>query len=126
MQLYYRVRKQGALVFRMEVANRQRRIELNQIATITGKGEIKPHRRRPPSETELADIEAWWQRRRAQRKDNSLDDVELFMEELNKFTTWVEKEAPSDLISTRSDPLLMALLDLRQVIVRRLSEVERP
>jgi len=126
MQLYYRVRKQGALVFRMEVANRQRRIELNQIATITGKGEIKPHRRRPPTGDELASIDAWWEDRKTRRKDKSLDDVEVFMEELNKFTTWIEKEAPSAQISSQSDPLLMALLDLRQVIVRRLSEVDKP
>lgn len=122
MKLYYRVRKQGALVFRMEVSNRQRRIELNQIAAITGKDEIRPHKRRPPTDAEEAEIREWWRTHKARREAGELDDVEVFMEELNKFTNWVEKEAPNATVSEQSDPLLMALLDLRQVIVRRLSE----
>ncbi len=122
MKLYYRIRKQGALVFRMEVSNRQRRIELNQIAAITGKDEIRPHKRRPPTEAEVAEIQDWWETHKARREADGLDDVETFMEELNKFTNWVDKEAPNAMVSEQSDPLLMALLDLRQVIVRRLSE----
>jgi hypothetical protein len=122
MKLYYRVRKQGALVFRMEVSNRQRRIELNQIAAITGKDEIRPHKRRPPTAEEEAEIRAWWADHKTRREAGELDEIETFMEELNKFTNWIEKEAPNAAVGAQSDPLLMALLDLRQVIVRRLSE----
>ncbi len=124
MKLYYRVRKQGALVFRMEVSNRRRRIELNQIAAITGKDEIRPHKRRPPTEAEEAEIHAWWEAHKVRRDAGELNEVEVFMEELNKFTTWIDKEAPAAAVSEQSDPLLLALLDLRQVIVRRMSETE--
>ena len=124
MKLYYRLRRQGALVFRMEVANRQRRIELNQIASITGAGEVVPHKRRPASEAELAEAAAWWRDWCARRDADRLPETERFVAELNRFTDWMAREAPDGEVAEMSDPLLMALLDLRQVVVRRLSEVE--
>lgn len=122
MKLYYRIRKQGALVFRMEISNRQRRVELNQIAVINGKGEVRPHNRRAPTEDELAEITTWWADRNLREAQGSLTDAEDFMATLNRFTQWVDKDAPLADVNTASDPLLLALLDLRQVIVRRLSE----
>ena len=124
MKLYYRHRKQGAQVFRMEVANRQRRIELNQIASITKQGEIIPHKRRPATESELAEISEWWTRWTARQEAGDLNRTETFMSELNEFTNWIGKDAPEGEIDMLSDDLLMALLDLRQTIVRRLSNIE--
>ena len=41
---YFRVRENGAMVFRVDTENRQRRIEMDQIAVINIKnGEVKPH-----------------------------------------------------------------------------------
>ena len=41
---YFRVRENGAAVFRVDTENRQRRIEMDQIAIINMRnGEIKPH-----------------------------------------------------------------------------------
>ena len=41
---YFRVRENGAFVFRVDTENRQRRIDMDQIATVNiRKGEIKPH-----------------------------------------------------------------------------------
>ena len=41
---YFRVRENGAVVFRLGTENRQRRIELDEIATVNVKnGNIKPH-----------------------------------------------------------------------------------
>ena len=124
MKLYYRLRRQGALVFRMEVANRQRRIELNQVAAISASGEVTPHRRRPASDAEMAEAAAWWRDWCARRDAGRLTETERFMAELNGFTDWMAREAPDDEVAGLSDPLLLALLDLRQVVVRRLSEVE--
>lgn len=124
MKLYYRIRKQGAVVFRMEVSNRQRRVELNQIAIINGKGEIRPHNRRTPSDAEIVEIAAWWADWEHRKAQGDLTDTEDFMATLNQFTQWVEKEASQAEINAASDPLLLALLDLRQTIVRRLSETD--
>ena len=121
MKLYYRHRENGVTVFRMEVANRQRRIELNQIASIIGKGEIVPHKRREPTEAELAEIKTWWDTWR-ERPEDSLDETEQFIRQLNLYTDWVARRAPAEQVDRQSDELLTALLDLRQVVVRRLSE----
>ncbi|MEM9061764.1 MAG: hypothetical protein AAGD13_14995 [Pseudomonadota bacterium] len=123
MKLYYRLRKQGAQVFRMEVANKQRRIELNQIASITQQGEIVPHKRRPANESELSEIAAWWSDWKAREGDGSLYKTELLMAELNEFTNWIAKDAPAEEVDNLSDDLLTTLLDLRQTIVRRLSNI---
>lgn len=121
MKLYYRHRENGVTVFRMEVANRQRRIELNQIATIRG-GEIIPHKRRQPTDTELSEIKAWDEASSAKRDADDFVETEKFIEQLNLFTDWAARKAPADQIDQHSDALLTALLDLRQVVVRRLSE----
>ena len=124
MKLYYRHRKKGAQVFRMEVANRQRRIELNQIASITQQGEIVPHKRRPATDAELYEISEWWQAWQNRRDAGELNQTETFMADLNAFTNWIAKDAPDDQVEALSDDLLMALLDLRQTVVRRLSNIE--
>ena len=106
----------------MEVANRQRRIELNQIASILRDGKIVPHKRREPTEAELGEIETWWADWQKKSGEDALDETEQFIAELNLFTDWVARKAPADQVDQRSDALLTALLDLRQVVVRRLSE----
>ena len=43
-EYYFRVRENGAIVFRIDTENRMRRIEMDQIAVVNVKnGEIKPH-----------------------------------------------------------------------------------
>ena len=122
MQLYFRHRENGIVVFRMEVANRQRRIELNQIATISRDGDITPHKRRAPTEAEMAEIAKWLSDWQARADAEQLNETEKFLVELNRFTDWVQRRAEHAEIDAHSDPLLMAILDLRQVVVRRLSE----
>ena len=124
MNLYYRHRKNGVVVFRMEVANRQRRIELNQIASIAKTGDIIPHKRRPPTEAETAEMSAWWTKYKAREDAEALDGTEAFQIEINRFTEYMQKGASDEEVNAQSDALLMALLDLRQVVVRRLSNID--
>lgn len=122
MKLYYRHRDKGVTVFRMEVANRQRRIELNQIASIMRDGEIIPHKRRHPTEVELAEISVWWNNWLNRSEAGEITEIESFISQLNIFTDWLARRADHDDVDVQSDALLTALLDLRQVVVRRLSE----
>ena len=122
MNLYYRHRENGVTVFRMEIANRQRRIELNQIASILKDGEISPHKRRQPTEAEMAQISDWWTNWQQRKSEGGLSETEQFIAELNLFTDWVARKAPAEQIDQKSDDLLTALLDLRQVVVRKLSQ----
>ncbi len=56
---YFRVRENGALVFRVDTENRQRRIDMDQIAAVNIRnGEIKPQGDRVLSERDLEEIHA--------------------------------------------------------------------
>ena len=120
MKLYFRKRKQGAFVFRLDVENRQRRLELIHIATVTGKNEIRPHKRFPPTGDEQAKIEAWIADRASGRE---MTDAEKAIDDINMLTQWIAKEAKDDEVLSCSDPILLAIHDLRHEIVRRLSKV---
>ncbi|MEM7668889.1 MAG: hypothetical protein AAF317_07015 [Pseudomonadota bacterium] len=120
MKLYFRKRKQGAFAFRLDVENRQRRLEMIQIATVTGKGEIRTHKRYPPTPAEMQQIEEWIAQEAAGRTETEPDKA---IKEINLIAQWVAKEAGDEDILSFSDPMLLAMHDLRQVIVRRLSQV---
>lgn len=122
MTLYFRARKQGAQVFRMDVENRQRRLDLVPIAVVTNKGEIRPQKRTPPSEDELAQIALWV----ASRTETPPTGIAATIRELNLLAGWLQKDASEDEVRASSDALLMAMHDLRGVIVRRLSGLADP
>ena len=62
-EYYFRVRENGAFVFRVDTENRQRRIDMDQIAVVNiRKGEIKPHGDRELSEADMAAITDWMDR----------------------------------------------------------------
>lgn len=124
MKLYFRHHDHGAQVFRMEVANLHRRIQLNRIATVTEHGDVVSQGNCSASEAELARIKSDWAAWRQRRDDGELSPTETFMADLNRFTDWVASDAPNCEVDTLSDDLLLALLDLRQTVVRRLSEIE--
>ena len=89
---YFRVRENGAAVFRLSTENRQRRIEMDEIATVNVRsGNIKPHGDAVLSPADLAAIKGWLSSRQAQ-----LDAV--------------------------TDALLLAMHDLRTVLVRKKAE----
>ncbi|MEM8699131.1 MAG: hypothetical protein AAGF44_08170, partial [Pseudomonadota bacterium] len=90
MKLYFRKRKQGAFCFRLDVENRRRRLELIQIATVTGKNEIRPHKRNPPTKDEIAEIEDWIAE---QASGKVRGPAEKAIEDINLITQWVVKEA---------------------------------
>ena len=123
MKLYFRHQDQGAQVFRMEVANRQRRIQLHQIASVTEAGNVTPQDGCAATDAELAEIRAEWTSWRQRRDAGELNPTETFMAELNRFTGWVASDAPNSEVDALSDDLLLALLDLRQTVVRRLSNI---
>ena len=126
MQLYFRHGADGVTVFRIEIANRQRRIELNRIACIAPDGKVVPDKDRPPSAEEQDRIRAWWSDWQERSAGGRLDRTERFIADLNHFTDWLSGPASDAEVDARSDDLLTALLDLRQTVVRRLSEVGAP
>ena len=120
---YFRIRENGAAVFRIDTENRQRRIEMEQIALANIRnGEIKAHGERVLSETDLATIRDWMAERQALLARRDIDDIHRAIDYLNLTTHWVQSKASDAQLEDVTDALLMAMHDLRTVLVRKKSE----
>jgi hypothetical protein len=119
-EYYFRVRENGAFVFRVDTANQLKRIEMDQIAAVNVRnGEIKAHGDRDLSETDLAAIRTWLDERRALLAQRDIDDILRTVDHLNLTAHWAQSKASDDDLAQVMDALLMAMHDLRSVLVRR-------
>ncbi len=120
---YFRIRDNGAAAFRVDTENRQRRIEMEQIAVINVKnGEIKPHGDRILSEEDLAALRDWLERRVALLARRDIDDIHRAVDHMNLTTQWAHSKATDAQLDEVTDALLLAMHDLRTVLVRRKAE----
>jgi hypothetical protein len=119
-EYYFRIRENGAAVFRVDTENRQRRIEMDQIAIINmRKGKIKPHGERALSEDDLARIHTWMEERATVLAHRDIDDIHRAVDYLNLTTQWVQSKASPDQLESVTDVLLLAMHDLRSTLVRK-------
>ncbi|AML49976.1 MULTISPECIES: hypothetical protein [Falsihalocynthiibacter] len=119
-EFYFRIRENGAAVFRVDTENRQRRIEMDQIAVVNVRnGEIKPHGDRPLSDPEKAAITQWLSDRRSLLAQRDIDDIHRAVDYLNITTQWVQSKATDENLDDITDTLLLAMHDLRTVLVRK-------
>jgi hypothetical protein len=119
-EYYFRIRENGAAVFRVDTENRQRRIEMDQIAVVNVRnGEIKPQGDGTLSEADLAVIRDWLARRIAQLAARDMDDIHRAVDHLNLTTQWVQSKASDAQLDEVTDTLLLAMHDLRSVLVRK-------
>ncbi|WP_293452499.1 hypothetical protein [Planktotalea sp.] len=117
---YFRVRENGALVFRIDTENRQRRIEMDQIAAVNIRnGEIKPQGDRDLSERDLEEIHQWMNERTALLAERDIDDIYRAVDYLNLTTQWTQAKATDAQLEAVTDDLLLAMHDLRSVLVRK-------
>lgn len=119
-EYFFRVRDNGALVFKVETENRQRRLELDQIATANLRnGEIKPQGSRTLTEADLTAIRDWIAQRKALMARREMDDMLRSIDQLNHAAQWVQAKASDAEFDAFADQMLMAMHDLRSAIVRR-------
>ena len=119
-EYYFRVRENGAFVFRVDTANQLKRIEMDQIATVNVKnGEVKPHGERTLSEADRVVIDIWLNERRALLARRDIDDILRTVDHLNLTAHWAQTRASDEDLEQVADALLMAMHDLRSVLVRR-------
>lgn len=119
-EYYFRVRENGAVVFRVDAENRQRRIEMDQIAVVNIRnGEVKPHGGRTLSDEDRAAIDSWMAERRALLARRQIDDIHRAVDHLNLTTQWAQSKATDAELDEVTDTLLMAMHDLRTVLVRK-------
>lgn len=123
--LFFRVRENGASVYRVDTENRQRRLELQQIANLNVRnGEVKPQGDHELSDAERESIDTWLVSRRRILADRQADDLRRAIDHLSYTAHWIQSKATDEQIEEFSDDLLMAMHDLRTVIVRKKSDAQ--
>jgi hypothetical protein len=121
--LYFRTKDNGAAVFRVDIENRQKRLELQPIANLNlNKGQINQRAEYPPTAEEIIEIEAWITQRQDIVSKRQTDDIMRLIDELNSKAHWLQTKADDHTLDAVADDLLLAMHDLRSVIVRRKSE----
>lgn len=119
-EYYFRVRENGALVFRVDAENRQRRLEMEQIAVVNlNRDEVRPHGDRVLSETDRTEIRRWMAERRALLALRDIDDIHRAVDHLNLTAQWAQSKASDAQLEAVTDALLLAMHDLRSVLVRK-------
>lgn len=119
-EYYFRVRENGAAVFRVDTENRQRRIEMDQIAVLNMRnGDVKPQGGRELSTADRAAIDAWMEGRRAVLARREADGIRQVIDHLNLTAQWAQSKATPEELEEMTDALLMAMHDLRSVLVRK-------
>ena len=117
---YFRIRENGAAVYRVDTENRERRLELDQIAVVNlRKGEVKPHGDTELSAEDRATIEDWMAQRTALLARRDIDDIHRAIDHMNLTAQWAQSRATDAELEEVTDALLLAMHDLRSVLVRK-------
>ena len=107
-------------MFRVGTENRQRRIELEEIAVVNVKnGNVKPHGDTDLTKADLTAIADWLAARQAQLSAREVDDILRTVDHLNLTTHWIQSRASDAQLDAVTDALLMAMHDLRSTLVRK-------
>jgi len=119
-EFYFRVRENGAAGYRVDTQNRQRRIEMTEIAVINVKnGRVKPHGSHELTPEETTVIDDWMAERAALLARRDLDDIHRTVDHLNLTAQWAQGRASDAELEDVTDRLLLAMHDLRSVLVRK-------
>jgi hypothetical protein len=117
---FFRIRENGAAVYRLGVEPRDQRIEMDPIAVVnTRNGEVKTHGARELTETDRTAIADWLAARRATLARREADEIARTVEVLNLAAHWAQTRATDEELETLTGPLLLAMHDLRSVLVRK-------
>ncbi|PRY25364.1 hypothetical protein CLV78_102542 [Aliiruegeria haliotis] len=117
---YFRVRENGAAVFRVDTENRHKRLDMEQIAVLNIRnGEVKPQGQKVLTERDLAEIHTWMAARKETLARRDIDDIYRAVDHLNLTTQWAQARATEEQLEEVTDALLFAMHDLRTMLVRK-------
>jgi hypothetical protein len=120
---FFRIRENGAAVYRLGTDPRDQRLEMDQIAVVNARnGEIRPHGARDLTEADRAAIADWLEERRATLARREADDIARTVEALNLAAHWAQTRASDAELRALTPSLLLAMHDLRTVLVRKAAE----
>ena len=82
-------------------------------------GNIRPHGDHVLTDVEQDAIARWMEERRAALEQRDLDDIHRTIDHLNLTAHWAQSRASDEALEEVTDRLLMAMHDLRTVLVRK-------
>ena len=85
-------------------------------------GEIKPQGAHKLSPQDMAAIDEWVSQRRAVLAQRDIDDILRTVDHLNLTTHWAQSRASDAQLEAVTDALLLAMHDLRSLLVRKKAE----
>lgn len=119
MNLYFRIKDNGATVFRINDEVRQRRLDLQPVAEANVRnGDIKLRKDVTLTDAERAEVKNWLDARRIELTRREIEQARLTIEHLNATANWISGKPDEDAAEEVSEDLLMAMHDLRAAIVR--------
>jgi len=118
--LYFRVRDNGAVVFRVDGENRDRRLEFDQIAVVnTNRGDFKVLGDHILTDAERDTITGWMNARLDLLAVRQMDDIHRAIDQINITSHWVQSKATDAQLEQVTEELLIAMHDLRSNLVRK-------
>lgn len=123
MKLYFRIKDNGATVFRPIEDSARGRLDLQPIAEANVRnGQIKPRREAVISDAERTEIADWIRARRGALAAAAAETPMRAIEALNAAAHWYGTQPDAAAADAARDDLLMAMHDLRAAIVRHLAD----
>lgn len=121
--LFFRVRENGAAVFRVTPNGQNGRMEMDHVATANIRnGDIRPHGDATLTPEETPEIMAWITARQATLKDRQAEELGTLCDDMNRVAHWIQSKAEHGDIEPHIDRLLISMHDLRQVLVRKIAD----
>ncbi|MBL6637962.1 MAG: hypothetical protein ISP37_06575 [Planktomarina sp.] len=120
---FFRIRENGATLFKMPEQNRQNRLELHQIAVINIRNEtVKPQGDTVLTDEETKLIADWMQERKTVLEEREIDDILRTVDHLNLTAQWAQSKASDADLERVTDQLLLSMHDLRTILSRKKAE----
>ena len=120
---FFRIRENGATLFKTPEQNRQNRLEMHQIAVINIRNEtVKPQGDTVLTDEETKLIADWMQERKTVLEEREIDDILRTVDHLNLTAQLAQSKASDADLERVTDQLLLSMHDLRTILSRKKAE----
>ena len=121
---FFRIRENGAVLFKKPGENRQNRAEMHQIAAINMRSDtVKPLGDTVLTDEETKLIADWMRERKTVLEEREIDDILRTIDHLNLTAQWAQSKASDADLERVTDQLLLSMHDLRTILSRK--KIER-
>ena len=121
---FFRIRENGAVLFKTPGENHQNRAEMHQIAAINMRSDtVKPLGDTVLTDEETKLIADWMRERKTVLEEREIDDILRTIDHLNLTAQWAQSKASDADLERVTDQLLLSMHDLRTILSRK--KIER-